>query len=814
MSMSMAISRGGDDDYNDDDVIDVVVEPNDSRVGSGGGGRSSSTQSPYMSSTSTTPSEQMQLARFFFALACLWPLLFLLIPPGSSSHSHMALLTTGMDTMDSHTLSQHMAQIEARTHDKIDKLRSKVSGNMIAKKQYLQKEMKSLLKRTDVVGYGPSKPRIAVVVTVPHPPVSNKMNKKAGGEDHSYEEQMLLNGALEAVESIFRTTDRNRVFIVTVVLDGVEASTKFEMRLDDIDSGRTAHRHGNEVHTHDHHQQQQHGRDWKDKERRLVKNKGGGKGSAEEVEREGKEAHSHSEKIHTIHNKESRGVSSSRKMGVDFINILAKKHEEAGLKSNEEDLILLFLRCDAILRENEDKDSRRTWLDDVTEALILTPPPEDYDLPASLQDPLLTKSKTPKLAPPANAVSFVVDFSSTDTEGNINIHPSHTGDTLTFDQSMHPIISTATAQQMSLSNGESYPAPITQVATALRLATYNAFPSHDEQLSNHYSADLELSFNLWLCADGIDILGNSLVKVVVDPQVLSPYEKAELTGPLAARLVSAWMAGHDDENIANGILQEVAGASATRYIDMKALAHGGKLMKDHSMAEHRELRDKMEELKHSLVRIASEAKQSSSFSLGLDKKCRPFAWYAEHVHPKMWFHESGFGAGDVDGDNSISDPHGEHGVVPGGQSNQKAQRKEKILPSQPLSEENMAIISKAAPVQLAYVDASGGHAAHPHKGATDENGVFGYVHDETALHKNPPPFEFKDDAEHALMCKKGDPNWKMLTEKVYVDLTQHEAAEKRAEHGLAKKKRAKIFCWVYTIEKFHDRIPAIRETWG
>ena len=54
----------------------------------------------------------------------------------------------------------------------------------------------------------------------------------------------------------------------------------------------------------------------------------------------------------------------------------------------------------------------------------------------------------------------------------------------------------------------------------------------------------------------------------------------------------------------------------------------------------------------------------------------------------------------------------------------------------------------------------------------------------------------------------------MLTEKVYVDLTNHEAAERRAEHGLAKTKRVKIFCLVYTIEKFHDRIPAIRQTWG
>jgi hypothetical protein len=54
----------------------------------------------------------------------------------------------------------------------------------------------------------------------------------------------------------------------------------------------------------------------------------------------------------------------------------------------------------------------------------------------------------------------------------------------------------------------------------------------------------------------------------------------------------------------------------------------------------------------------------------------------------------------------------------------------------------------------------------------------------------------------------------MLTDKVFVDLTGHEAAEKRAEHGLSKQKRPKIFCLVYTIEKFHDRVQPIKDTWG
>jgi len=781
------MERMARDDDDDDDGLPI------------NNGMTNTNNSPYSPPTPTSAAmEQVRIARIFFGLACLWPLLFLLIPPNSSSSSHVALLSTGMDTMDSASLSQHMHHLEKQTHDKIDRWRSRVStnviGNISSKTEFLRREMKSLMRRTDVVGYGPSKPRVAVVVVVPSVPSGPPNNHHV---DHAYEEQSLLNGALEAVESIFRTTDRNRIFIVTVIMDGRGKVGTFEAKLGDIDAGRTAHRHGNQVHTHDHHH------DYKSETKPKEEKEEG----ADSIE-----AHAHSEKIHTIYSHESIGVSASRKEAVQFINILAREHEVAGLKSEEEDLILVFLRCDARLMES-DRDGRRTWLDDVTDAIILGPPEEESGIPASLSvagsngNPKETTTNAPpkrdEIAQPANAVSFTVYFSSTDPEGNAEIHPPRIGDTLSFDQSLHPIPSTATAQQMSLSNGESYPAPLTTVATALRLETYNAFPASDEQLANHYSADLELSFNLWMCADGIDILGSSLARVVVDPLVLSPYEKAKLPGPLAARIVSSWMSAHEDDAFSDGILHAVAESSAVSW-QHKQRNGGDPQPKDHTLSEHRELVDKTQELKHALVRIGSEAKQSSSFPTGLAKKCRPFSWYAQHVHSKLMdFHDWD----DVDASMQHAGMSQQQPLSP-----QKST--EKLFPSQPLSEARMSIIQKASPVKLAYVDASGGHVAHPHKGATDSNGSFGFVHDETALRKNPPPFEFRGDDERDRVCKKGDPNWKMLTEKVFVDLTNHEAAERRAEHGLAKKKRAKIFCLVYTIEKFHDRIPAIRETWG
>ena len=216
----------------------------------------------------------------------------------------------------------------------------------------------------------------------------------------------------------------------------------------------------------------------------------------------------------------------------------------------------------------------------------------------------------------------------------------------------------------------------------------------------------------------------------------------------------------------------------------------------------RALLDKKREMKDSLVRIASEAKQTASFPSGLEMKCRPFSWYVQYVNPELEIRE----------DDGSSDPHAALERLPGATGGGK--KDEKISPSRPLDDARMGIVLRASPVKLAYVDASGGHLAHPHLGATDENGAFGYVHDETALRNNPPPFEFENDDERERLCKKGDPNYTMLTQKVFVDITNHEAAERRSEHDLAKKRRVKLFCFVYTIEKNHDKIPAIRETWG
>jgi glycoprotein-N-acetylgalactosamine 3-beta-galactosyltransferase len=128
----------------------------------------------------------------------------------------------------------------------------------------------------------------------------------------------------------------------------------------------------------------------------------------------------------------------------------------------------------------------------------------------------------------------------------------------------------------------------------------------------------------------------------------------------------------------------------------------------------------------------------------------------------------------------------------------------------PLRATNREIISTAPSVDIAFVDIANDNEEDPHRGATDEDGKFGYRHDETALRNNPP--EFKITRAEAK-CDNHDGNYKMLTQKVFVDIASHEAREREAEQD-GGKPRAKIFCMAYTIEKNHGKLSAIRETWG
>lgn len=142
----------------------------------------------------------------------------------------------------------------------------------------------------------------------------------------------------------------------------------------------------------------------------------------------------------------------------------------------------------------------------------------------------------------------------------------------------------------------------------------------------------------------------------------------------------------------------------------------------------------------------------------------------------------------------------------------------KVKPSKPLCKECLEIVQRAKPVDISFEPVNmtlfGNSSSDPylHLGAKGPDGKMGYVHDETALRKLAPALDIGNDLL-TKFCTNNDNNYKMLHEKVYVDLEGHAAAEKRANQEGAKP-RAKIFCLVYTTEKGHKRIPAIRETWG
>ena len=151
----------------------------------------------------------------------------------------------------------------------------------------LRGQVKSLIQRWESTGYGPSKPRVAIVI------VGNVA-------DH----------VVQSVESVYKHTDRNRILCIVTVLDGMEESEDIRNRLQAVDQGLTAHSHNGLQHFHD-----------------LLSH------------------HSHSKKLEVLFNPKAKGVSDSRRDGANFAKLLAEKYEAAGLKTLQEDILLHPCDC-------------------------------------------------------------------------------------------------------------------------------------------------------------------------------------------------------------------------------------------------------------------------------------------------------------------------------------------------------------------------------------------------------------------------------------------------------------------------------------
>lgn len=506
--------------------------------------------------------------------------------------------------------------------------------------------------------------------------------------------------------------------------------------LEKIDSGAVPHFHGSEADIH----------------------------QPEESDADDKAAHG--SRIQVLFNDEKRGVAESRADAVAFLHMLSEKHETNGLKSPQEDLLLLLLQSGAQFEDND-------WLAPVTGALIVPPP--------------LMTSKTKHEADLlgamklANAVVF-------NTEGP--------GKRTSFDITFTPMVSDTTATDINNSGGNSYAAPVWNGgAIAMRLNTYRNLPGQDPSLTEEWPANLELSLNLWLCADGMDQLKDLTIKMA------EPIPEVPLSPEMTARFAAAWM--------------------EPKTVDRVFHAYA-KLFNELTHLEFETL--------------MSKARGSDGFPIDLTERCRSFVWYGHHVNTDI------ADALDIAGDELVQDAEKERQQEQLKEMERKMeaqQERDRVAkaaaaakqalddaeaaeaaakaaleeddgrpkPAVPLKPFNLGIAQKPKPVDITFVDVSGGHQEHPHLGAKDENGELGYIHDETALRNNPPAFSFSGD-DLTQACKKRDLDWKMLNEKVVVDLDAHKAAE---ESG---KKRDKIFCLVYTIESGHNKIPPIRETWG
>jgi hypothetical protein len=144
-------------------------------------------------------------------------------------------------------------------------------------------------------------------------------------------------------------------------------------------------------------------------------------------------------------------------------------------------------------------------------------------------------------------------------------------------------------------------------------------------------------------------------------------------------------------------------------------------------------------------------------------------------------------------------------------------------PAVPLRPECLDIVRRAGPpVDLAREDAASGagrgrlRRRHPHRGATDEDGTtLGYVPDERALRRDPPPFRL-GGKRLARACSKRDSDFRLLTEKVLVEDLNATADRRNGEGrpGGPGPPPIRILCLIYTVEQHHSRLPAIRETWG
>jgi hypothetical protein len=128
--------------------------------------------------------------RLFLFVACLWPFWVLALFGASAPGQNQVSPTSNMAAMKNDMSSPAAAMFNSRLN------------------------LRSVLDRVDVMGYGPTHPRVAVVIV---------------GEDKD--------DLVTTVKSVFSSTDINRIFVVCAVLDGHDEDLQFVKDIRRIESG-------------------------------------------------------------------------------------------------------------------------------------------------------------------------------------------------------------------------------------------------------------------------------------------------------------------------------------------------------------------------------------------------------------------------------------------------------------------------------------------------------------------------------------------------------------------------------------------------
>ena len=476
-----------------------------------------------------------------------------------------------------------------------------------------------------------------------------------------------------------------------------------------------------------------------------------------------------------------RGCNAFLRNSVNKIQDQVTNLERDGLKSTYEDITLLFIKPGAEILTNG-------WVDIVTSVLrgttmMVTDHQNDQSEGTDNDD-----GGGDSIIQPANAISFAVQGASF-------------GETYSFDIKHSSIIDTSIANSRTKHSSDyfqSYPTPVLEGSiTAMKLQTYLSFPVKDTTLSSFFALNLEMSFNLWMCGDGIDIV---------------PRLRAKQSKLFHAKNIN-YDTGPDGDFVNINQMISLHRLLGTWIDGDKAL------FASHTGIDSNKMKTANQNLSIKFKKLIK------LHPLPPTKFCRDYVWYMENV-------------------NSFSDElqheiltmlkpiiYSSKGRLKNG-INLKEKGEKDQLPQKPLDKAKLNMISNVIPIDVTY---DGGKRAPkkeskqsqlksgrrsitrsnkryvgiPEVNAYDDNNKDNYVHNVTSLRQNRPKFDV-DNLDD--ICSIHDETWKLLTEKISIDLEGHDIAQQNVLNG--GKPRAKIMCIIYTIEPFHDRIPIIRETWG